>query len=932
MLIPMPRFTLNGKPAVAEPGISLLRHLRGVACLTAAKNACGEGACGACTVLLDGRPIASCVTPVEKVEGKSVVTLEGPDPAELSLYSRAYAEAGAVQCGFCTPGMILATKALLDENPSPSEAEVRAGLRRNLCRCTGYQKIVAAVLLAASRRREAAAAGSAAASPSPAGSKAASPASAGHAAAADSAAASRAAAAGGEAAEAAAADSPLVGASLVRIDAVEKAEGRALFVDDLSAPRMLFGAVLRAPHPRARLLSLDAEAARRAPGVAALALAADIPGRRFIGHIEEDWPTLMEVGEESRCVGDAVALVAAESPEEARAALGLIRAEWEVLPPLRSPAEALARGAPAIQPGGNILSRLDFSRGDADSALAAAAAGGGFLAKGRFSTPFTDHAFMEPESALAFPPDDEGVVLVRTGEQNVFDGRRYVALTLGLPEERVRVVSAYVGGGFGGKEDQTVQHHAALLACLAGRPVKLTFSRQESILVHPKRHAMEIEAEAACDAEGRLTAIRGRVVADTGAYASLGGPVLHRAVTHFGGPYACPNVDVEGLAVYTNNPPAGAFRGFGVPQVNFALESLLDELAGAAGLDPWEFRFRNAVRPGGELPNGQLAGPDTAVEECLLAVKEAYYGARREGKAAGLACGLKNTGIGVGHRDVGRCSVRFTEGGLELLSGAACIGQGLATVLVQVAAGTLGVEPGLVSVALPDTAATPDSGTTTASRQTLLAGEACRQACLQAVAALAAEPGPGAAAAPGQAAQASRAAGGFPYAALAGRIFRGEYEAKTDPFDSAKANPVRHVAYSYACHLAVLGADGRLERFVAAHDSGLVVNPLAFEGQVEGGVAMGLGYALTEDFPLEDCAPTARFGTLGLLRAADMPPVETLVVRKAALSGAGYGAKGIGEISSIPTASAVANAYRALDGKARARLPLEGTPYGRKRR
>ncbi len=558
---------------------------------------------------------------------------------------------------------------------------------------------------------------------------------------------------------------------------------------------------------------------------------------------------------------------------------------------------------------------MAIKRGDAAGAIAAAA----HVVQATFTTPFTDHAFMEPESALAYPPDDDGVVLVRTGEQNVYDGRRYIADTLGLPLEKVRVVSAYVGGAFGGKEDQTVQHIAALLAWLSKRPVKCTLGRAESTRVHVKRHAMTIDLTLGCDVRGRLVGLTERITADTGAYASLGGPVLHRAVTHAGGPYACPNIDVEGTAVYTNNPPAGAFRGFGVPQVNFAFESALNALAVKAGLSPWEIRWRNAVRPGDTLPNGQVAGPDTALEECLRSVKVKFEAASGR---AGVACAFKNTGLGVGHRDIGRCVVKVSSSHVEVCSGAASVGQGLETVLAQIACDVLGLDADRVHVAQPDTATTPDSGTTTASRQTLVTGEACRRACVAAAAALRQE----------RAGLASRSSaledgGGFPWSVLAGREFAGEYEAATDPVETDAANPVLHVAYSYACQLAILGPDDRLERIVAAHDSGLVVNPQAFEGQVEGGVVMGIGYALTEDFPLTDCVPTARFGQLGLLHAGDVPPVETIIIRKAGQGSAAYGAKGIGEISTIPTAAAIAGAYFARDGGLRTRLPLERTPY-----
>ena len=675
---------------------------------------------------------------------------------------------------------------------------------------------------------------------------------------------------------------------------------------------MLHGKALRAAHARALVLSIDTSQAEALPGVRAVMTWRDIPGDRFLGHLSSDWPSLVAVGEHTRCVGDALAIVAADEPEIAARACTLIKVGYEELEPITDPEFALDTEAPKIHASGNLLSSMVLHRGDADAALARAA----HIVSGEFSTPFTEHAFMEPESALAYPPDAQGNVTVRTGEQNVFDGRKYVSHSLGIPDGKVRILSSYVGGGFGGKEDQTVQHFSALLAWKTGKPVKFTLSRQESIDVHPKRHPMRVRLTLGCDAQGKIVGARGRIVADTGAYASLGSPVLHRAVTHFGGPYAYGDIHVEGYCVYTNNPPAGAFRGFGVPQVNFAFESCLDLLADKAGISAWEIRMRNAIRPGQVLPNGQIAGPDTALVECLEAVREDYLTAPDR---TGLACGFKNTGIGVGHSDVGRCDVLVRGDHVELRSGAACIGQGLGTVLTQIACETLGLGPDRVRYIRPDSDLTPDSGTTTASRQTLFAGEACRRACLQVLEA------DGGAAAP-----AGGAAGAFRFAPLSGRTFHGEYSAITDRFDADKPNPVSHVAYSYACHLVRLGDDGRIESVVAAHDSGRIVNPVTTSGQVEGGVVMGLGYALTEDFPLDRGRPKARYGTLGLLRATDVPPIRVIFV-KGGHSGAGFGAKGIGEISTIPTASAVANAYRRRDGALRERLPITGTPYARLR-
>lgn len=868
----MVRFVLNGVEVAAEGGRTLLSYLRDEARLTAAKNACGEGACGACSVIVDGALRTSCTLALERVEGRSVLSVEGIPEPEMSCYERAFTEAGAVQCGFCTPGMVIAAKALLDANPDPAERTVRAGLRKNLCRCTGYVKIVEAVLRAARYRGEMASA------------------------AQPGAGAGRDATRGG------------VGERLSRVDAVAKIRGSARFVDDLAVPGMLFGAALRSPYPRAKLLSLDVSAARALQGVAVVATWEDIPGSRHTGHVMADWPTLVAVGEETRYVGDAVALVAAESPAKLEQALRLIDARYEVLTPVASPEAALAPGAPRIHANGNLLSRYVLDRGDAEAALFSAA----HVVEETFSTPLVDHAFMEPESALGYPPDSRGVVLVRTGEQNVYDGQRYVADTLGIPRDRVRVISECVGGGFGGKEDQTVQHAAALLAWLSGRPVKCTLSRTESTRVHVKRHPMSIHLRLGCDSQGRLVGFSARIVADTGAYASLGGPVLHRAVTHAAGPYVYAGVHVEGLAVYTNNPPAGAFRGFGVPQVNFAVESALNVLAAKVGLSTWEVRHRNAVRPGDRLPNGQIAGPDAALEECLLAVKEDYERARGR---VGIACGFKNTGLGMGHPDIGRCRLRIAADHVEVLTAAACMGQGVATVLTQIACQMLRLQPSKVVVHEPDTLVTPDSGTTTASRQTLITGEACRRACA--------------------AAWAAAKDGAMPLSSLAGREFAGEYAAATDSLETESEDPIRHVAYSYACHLVAIGPDDRIQEVVASHDSGLVVNPLGFEGQTEGGVVMGLGYALTERLALDNCAPASRFGQLGLWKAPDVPPIRTIAVRKAGpgmamdggVSGAAYGAKGIGEISTIPTAAAVAGAYFAVDGRFRTSLPLVGTPY-----
>jgi selenium-dependent xanthine dehydrogenase len=852
-------FTLaiNGNQYHTEQDMNLLAYLRDELRLTSVKDGCSEGACGSCMVLVDGKASRACLFTTAKLAGRPVTTVEGLSQREQDIYAHTFAEAGAVQCGYCIPGMVISAKGLLDAKPDPTPAEVKQALHGNICRCTGYQKIEQAILRAAQVLRE---------------------------------------------------DLPLpraesarfgVGERMPRLDARAKVLGTGQYVDDMAVPGMLHGAVLRAPKPRVRVLAIDTAEAAAQPGVVRVLTAADVPGERFQGHIVHDWPAMIAVGEETRYVGDALALVAARTKAQARAALAKIKLEYEVLPPLTTPQAALAEGAPKLHPKGNLLARTVLSRGDADAAIAASA----FVARHSFRTPPTEHAFLEPESALAVPGPG-GTLTVHTGTQSIYDDLHGIVGVLGVPEDRVNVVSKFVGGGFGGKEDLSVQHHAALLAWLTGQPVKLTLGRQESIRVHPKRHPMEMEFTVACDAEGRLTAMKAQLLADTGAYASLGGPVLQRACTHAAGPYRIANVEILGLGVYTNNPPAGAFRGFGVTQSCFAMECCLNDLAAQVGLSPWEFRFRNAVEPGDVLPNGQVADPDTALKQTLLAVKELC----ETRPDAGIACCMKNSGIGVGLSDVGRVRLRIQGGRAVLYTSAACIGQGLASVMLQFVGETTGLSAEQIAVAEPDTATSPNGGTTTASRQTLFNGEAAR---------LAAE-------------DLKRDLEGRTLAELEGREYYREYNGVTDPFGSAKPNPVSHVAYSYATQVVLLDDQGRLEKVVAAHDVGRAVNPTNVEAQIEGGVTMGLGYALTEDYPLKDAEPTAKYGTLGLFRSTQVPPIESILVQ-AETSSLAYGAKGVGEIVAIPTAPAVAGAYFRRDGVFRTQLPLPGTPYSRKK-
>lgn len=851
------RFQVNGNEIETNGTGKLLPFLRDRLGLTSVKNGCSEGACGTCMVLIDGKPTKACIPYLPSLEGKAVVTVEGLSAREKEVYAYAFSETGAVQCGFCIPGMVISAKGLLDQTPDPTPDEVKKAIRNNICRCTGYQKIERAILLAGKLIREH--------TPVP------------HRSCAG-----------------------LVGENLPRVDARGKVLGTAEYSDDIYLPGMLYGGAVRSAYPRARILKVDIRRAVALEGVEAVLTAADLKGNKQVGHLRKDWDVLMDVGETTRCLGDAIVLIAARSRELLAQAKELVTIIYEPLPPVRSPSEAMADGAPLIHPDGNLLQEERLCRGNADQALKRSA----YVVTHRYSTPFTEHAFLEPETAVA-QPDGTGGVIIHSGDQGVYQTRRECAEATGLPVEKVRVIGKTIGGGFGGKEDMTVQHHAAILALATGQPVKVSLSRSESMIVHPKRHAMELEFTTGCDKNGILTGLRARIIADTGAYASLGGPVLQRACTHAAGPYRYQDIDILGQAWYTNNPPAGAFRGFGVTQSCFATECNLNELAKLVGISPWEIRMRNAVRPGDVLPNGQICDASTAIVETLEAVKPAFDAS----PYTGIACAIKNSGLGVGIPDVGRCILSVeADGKVHTRIGASCIGQGLATVITQMICSITGLQPECIVHERTDTARTPDSGNTTASRQTLFAGEAARKAARQLAAAL----------------------DTHSLTDLIGREFCGEYEAVTDKIGSDKPNPVSHVAYGYATQVVRLNGDGTLHSVVAAHDVGRAVNPVSVEGQIEGGVVMSLGYALTEDFPLKDCVPTAKFGTLGLLRAPQVPPVETLIIEKNS-SDLAAGAKGIGEICSIPTAPAVQGAYYRLDGSFRTQLPLTNTPYTRKR-
>ena len=855
-------FTVNGKLVETEKEVSLLRFLRDDLKLKSIKDGCSQGACGTCTIIIDGKATRACVMTTKRAQGMNIVTVEGLSDEEKEIFVYAFGAKGAVQCGFCIPGMVMSGKALVDKNPNPTEAEIKEAIKGNICRCTGYKKIIEAIDLVAQIKR---------------GEKQIDK-------------------------ELEKGDSFGVGSNAFRIDVREKVLGYGEYCDDVEMDDMLHVSAVRSKYPRARILDIDVSEALAMDGVVAVYTAKDVPNNK-VGHLQQDWDVMIPKGEITRFVGDAICLVVAESEDILKKAKALVKVDYEVLEPVRNITEAMAKDAPNIHPNGNLCQSRHVRRGDTEAAIKNSK----YVITETFDTPFTEHAFLEPECAIAFPYKDG--VKIYSSDQSVFDTRKEVAIMFGWDPEKVVVENKLVGGGFGGKEDVTTQHISALCAYKLNRPVKAKFSRDESLAFHPKRHAMHGTFTLGCDENGIFTGLDCDIYFDTGAYASLCGPVLERACTHAVGPYCYQNHDIRGYGYYTNNPPAGAFRGFGVCQSEFALESVIDLLAEKVGISPWEIRYRNAIEPEKVLPNGQIADCSTALKETLEAVKpyyDKYY------PNVGLACAMKNAGVGVGLPDTGRARLKINDGKIEIYCGASDIGQGCATVFVQMVSESLGLPKSKIKNMGSNSEVDPDSGTTSGSRQTLISGEAIRRVSVEVKAAL------------------DEAGGDLDK--LNGREFYAEYFEPTDKLGADVPFPKSHVAYAYATHLVVLDDEGKVSKVIAAHDSGKVVNPISIQGQIEGGVLMSLGYALTEDFKLQDCMVKSKFGTLGLMRSVDIPEIQAIYVEKKELLGVAYGSKGIGEIATIPTAPAVQNAYYKRDGKLRPKLPMDDTYYSNKKK
>jgi len=845
-------FYLNGEKRNydGDPDLNLMEYLRNTEKIISPKDGCSpEGVCGCCTVLLDNKAVKSCISAMKRVEGKQVLTTEGLSPEKRETVVNAFMEKGGLQCGFCTPGILMKVWPLFEKPEQPCREDFVKALNSNLCRCTGFKKIVDSCMHAADAFQQ--------------GKQLTLPAYSGK-----------------------------LGDSLPKYDSKRLATGHAPYVADVELEGMLHGALKFSDHPRAKVLSIDLSEASEHSGVESILTSEDIPGARHTGLIVQDWPLMIKAGEETRYIGDVLAIVVADTEKNAREAVQKIQVDYEVLTPVTDPKLALEGSSPQVHSKGNILSDAEIHRGDLENARQKSA----FISSGTYSTQRIEHAFMEMECCLA-TPWEQGVE-VYSQSQGVYEDRKSISSILGLPQEQVRVKLMPNGGGFGGKEDLSVQGHASLAAFLLKKPVRVALTREESICMHPKRHPLTMDIEMGCDSMGRFTFVKSDIIGDTGAYASVGMKVLERAAGHASGAYHVDTVEVRSRAVYTNNIPCGAMRGFGVNQINFAVESCVDELCEMGGFDRWQIRYDNALTPGGMTSIGQVLHSGIGIRKTLEAVKDVF----QQSKYAGIACGIKNTGIGNGVPDTGKVKIVIESPERILIhQGWTEMGQGVYTMAVQFFCEVTGLAPELVEVRV-DTSEESESGMTTASRGTSIIGHSVIDAGRKLKADL----------------------DKHSLQELTGKVYEGEWTCDwTTALESGTENIQTHYSYSYATQVVTLDDSGKVDTVYAAHDAGRIINPTLFEGQLEGSIHMGLGYALTENMAMEGGFPIHRkLGKMGLIRSSATPKIVVIGVEEPDENGP-YGAKGVGEIGLVPTASAVANAFKSFSGERQYSLPLK---------
>ncbi len=851
----MIRFKINNKQHEfsGDEDLTLLKYLRNKLNITSAKDGCsGQAVCGACTIEINGKAKLACVTKMKNLQNAEIITMEGIPDAVKEIIGKAFVEKGAVQCGFCTPGFIMRTRVLFQEKKNPTREEIKKAMKPNLCRCTGYVKILDAIELASKSLNENI---------------------------------------NIEFSE----SSAKIGKSYRKYQALETALGKRNFIDDIRFDGMLHAALKFSDHPRAKIIKIDTSKAEKLEGVVKIFTAKDIPGERYTGLIYQDWPLMIAEGEVTNYIGDVLAGVVARTEEIAHRATEMINAEYEKLEAVTDMLEAIKDDSVQVHSGkSNILEKCIVKNGNAARSIESS----DFVVHNIFQTQRVEHAFLETEAAIGKYIGQNKIEIYSQG-QGVYVDRKQIASLLNLSEENINVILVPNGGGFGGKEDLTVQGHAALFSFILKAIVKVSLTREESIRMHPKRHPVYMDMTLACDNKGKLTALKLWAVGDTGAYASVGTKVLERVAGHASGGYYVPETDIEAITAYTNNIPCGAMRGFGANQVVFALEGLVDELCKNGGFDRWQFRFENALTEGLKTATGQILKAGVGIRKTLLAVKDEFYKA----KYAGLACGIKNSGVGNGMIDESKVIIEIKSATHILIQhGWTEMGQGVHNMAIQTLCQETGIDPDFIEVKIETNAGIP-TGMTTSSRATALLGNAIIDA----------------------AKKINQDLKNSKLENIVGNVYKGSYvcDWTTKPGDKVK-EIITHYSYGYATQLVVLNDEGEIDCVYAAHDAGKIMNPMFFEGQIQGAVHMGLGFALTEELPMENGQlKSDKLKNCKILRTTDMPNVVVIGVEEVDPVGP-YGAKGIGEIGLVPTAGAVANAFCMFDGKRRTKLPLRG--------
>ena len=850
----MIKFRLNRKDISysGELDVNLLSYLREDLNVTSPKDGCSpQAACGCCVVQLDDKAVLACAKKMNDVVGKHVLTLEGMSWYRRTIFATAFVNAGGVQCGFCIPGIVMQADALIKRNAEPSRGEIEKALTPNLCRCTGYKKIIDSIMVASDAIRN-------------------------------------------EEELELISTAGMIGERHPRYHGEVFVLGQHEYTDDIRMEGMLYGALRFSDHPRAVVKAIDCTEAFGINGVIEIITAADIPGDRYIGLIKNDWPIMVGVDEITCYVGDVLAGVVACDEATARLAAKAINIEYDVLEPIVTTEEALKVGADVVHEGNttNVLSETLIRRGDIEQAKCNSK----YNSHGIYETQRIEHGFMEPECAVAYVKN--GIVNVFSQGQGVYEDRTQIAQVLDVEENEVNVYLVANGGAFGGKEDLSVQGHAALFASKVRQPVKVRLNREESIIMHPKRHPVWMDYDVGCDGDGMLTYVTAKFVGDTGAYASVGMKVMERCAGHATGGYHVPNVKIESLSVYTNNIPNGAMRGFGVNQATFGIESCIDELCDEGGFDRWQFRYDNALVKGSTTATGQVLGDGVGMRATLDAVKEKF----RNEKIAGIACGVKNTGIGNGMPEYSEVTVSIDlDGKIIVRHGWTEMGQGVNTMAVQALCHETGINPSLVEV-MVDTTAGLVTGMTTASRATSLMCSAIIDASIRLKSDIEE----------------------YGLEELKGRKYVGKWGIDwTTNLNVRESEQITHYSYSYATQVVTLDDDGHIKKIIAAHDAGKIFNPTLFEGQIEGSIHMGLGYAISEDLPMSGGRPdSTKLRKCGILRAKEMPEMEVIGIEVPDPNGP-YGGKGVGEIGLVPTAAAVANALYQYDGIRRKSLPMK---------